>query len=208
MQPTICPTVTASDLETYRQQIERITEFAVRIHIDLSDGTLSPSKLLDVSNVWWPGGIRADLHAMVRRPLEQLEVYKALSPQLVIVHAEAEGDFAQFATYMHRSGIETGVALLQDTPVASILPAIDLIDHVLVFSGNLGYFGGQADLKLLDKVRYLKRLKPTLEIGWDGGINDQNARALKDGGVDVLNVGGFIQRSPQPARDFELLHSL
>ncbi len=208
MYPTICPTVTASDLENYRQQIERITEFAVRIHIDLSDGTLAPSKLLDVSNIWWPGGIRADLHAMVRRPLEQLEVFKALSPQLVIVHAEAEGNFALFAQSMHQSGIETGVALLQDTPVEAVASALDMIDHVLVFSGHLGYVGGQADLQLLDKVRRLKQLKPALEIGWDGGINEHNARALKDGGVEVLNVGGFIQRSPQPAKDYELLHSL
>ena len=31
-----------------------------------------------------------------------------------------------------------------------------------------------------------------LEFGWDGGITDQNVAVLVNGGVDVLNVGGFI----------------
>jgi pentose-5-phosphate-3-epimerase len=47
-------------------------------------------------------------------------------------------------------------------------------------------------MNLLDKVKELRKLKPTLEIGWDGGVNDRNARQLAEGGVDVLNVGGFI----------------
>ncbi len=208
MSATICPTVTAEDTESYRQQIERIAPFATRLHIDLSDGTLSRARLLPIGNVWWPGGVRADLHAMLRRPFDHIDTYCALGPQLVIVHAEATGNFAAFANRMHRNGIETGVALLQQTPVETILPALDLIDHVLVFSGNLGHFGGQADLALLDKVRQLKQCKPTLEIGWDGGINEQNARALKDNGVDVLNVGGFIQGNPHPAQAYEVLHRI
>lgn len=208
MKPTICPTVTAEDSHVFREQMERIAMFATRVHIDLSDGVLAPTKLVDVDKVWWPGGVRADLHVMLQKPFEHVAVYRALGPQLVIVHAEAEGDFEAFAKTMHGHGIETGVALLQDTPVDLIGPALALIDHVLIFSGKLGYFGGQADLGLLEKVKQLRRLKPSLEIGWDGGINDKNARTLADGGVDVLNVGGFIQRAEHPARRYDELATL
>jgi ribulose-phosphate 3-epimerase len=201
----ICPTITAENAHLYRTQVERVAPFATRIHIDLSDGVLSPNKLLDMDKVWWPGGVRADMHVMLENPFEHVELYRALGPQMVIVHAEAKGDFLEFAETMHRHGIETGVALLPDTPVKTILPAIDLIDHVLIFSGHLGYYGGQADLGLLDKVKQLRELKPTLEIGWDGGINDQNALALAEGGVDVLNVGGFIQRAADPEAAYNQL---
>ena len=54
------------------------------------------------------------------------------------------------------------------------------------------HFGGEANLALLEKAKPLKTLKPTLEIGWDGGAHDQNARALADGGVDVINCGGYL----------------
>ncbi len=201
----ICPTVTAENAHLYRAQIERIAPFATRIHIDVSDGILAPNRLLDLDKIWWPGGVRADIHVMLEDPFAHVALYRALGPQLVIVHAEAEGNFIEFAELMHSHGIETGVALLQDTPVETILPAIGLLDHVLIFSGKLGYFGGSADLGLLDKVRMLHQAKPSLEIGWDGGINAENARALVDGGVDVLNVGGFIQRSDKPAEAYESL---
>ena len=202
---TICPTVTAEDPHTYRAQMEQIANFAMRVHIDLSDGSLAPNKLIDLDKVWWPGGIRADLHAMLERPFDHVELYRALGPQLVIVHAEGKGDFAAFAKLMHGHGIETGVALLPETSVDTIAPALDMIDHVMIFSGKLGFFGGQADLGLLDKVRQLKQLKPTIEIGWDGGINDQNARELVAGGVDVLNVGGYIHHSKNPEEAYETL---
>lgn len=205
MQPSVCPTVTAENAHLYRTQIERVALFATRMHIDVSDGVLAPNKLLELDKVWWPGGVRADLHVMLENPFEHVQLYRALGPQLVIVHAEAQGDFIEFAELMHGHGIETGVALLQETAVETILPAIESIDHVLIFSGKLGYFGGQADLDLLEKVQHLRQIKPTLEIGWDGGINDQNARALVEGGVDVLNVGGFIHRAPDAAKAYELL---
>lgn len=205
MNVSVVPTVTADNPHTFRAQMERIATFALRVHIDLSDGSLAPNRLLDFDKVWWPGGMRADLHVMSASPFEHVELYRALGPQLVIVHAEAKGDFAAFAETMHGHGIETGIALLADTPVDAIAPGLDLIDHVLVFSGNLGSFGGQVDLRLLDKVKRLKDLKPSLEIGWDGGITDQNARELAAGGVEVLNVGGYIQRSDTPEEAYETL---
>lgn len=189
---SICPTVTTDDPIVYQMQIEQSVQYAHRIHIDLSDGIFTRNKLVNVEHVWWPGGVRADLHVMYQDPFAHAGTLIALQPQLIIVHAEAEGDFLQFAERLHNHGIESGVALLHGTPTAMIEPALKWIDHVLIFSGNLGHFGGHADLSLLDKVKRLKDLKPTLEIGWDGGVNDQNARALAEGGVDVLNAGGFL----------------
>jgi len=104
---------------------------------------------------------------------------------------------------LRREGIEVGVALLQRTPAESILDSLDLIDHVLIFSGNLGFQGGsEADLNLLKKVTQVKSAKPSVEIGWDGGVNDQNAAQIAAGGVDVLNVGSFIMQSENPLRQY------
>lgn len=200
----ICPTVTAADARTYRVQVEQVVNFATRLHIDLADGIFAP-KLLNQRYVWWPTGVRADLHVMYQQPLQHLAALIALQPKLIIVHAEAEGDFHELARQMHECGIAVGVALLAQTAVAAIAPALAVIDHVLIFSGKIGYFGGHADLKLLEKVRQLKRLKPELEIGWDGGVNDKNAPGLVAGGVDVLNAGGFIHGAKDPAAAYARL---
>lgn len=207
MSVSICPTVTTDDPEVFRLQIEQTVSYAHRIHIDLADGVFTSNKLMDIENVWWPAGVWADLHMMYKDPFQHAAAILALKPQLVIVHAEAEGDFPDFADTMHAHGIEVGVALLADTPVSEIEPALSDIDHVLIFSGNLGHFGGHADLSLLDKARELRMLKSTLELGWDGGVNDKNARALAEGGIDVLNAGGFLHGAKDPAAAYQRLKS-
>lgn len=196
---TICPTITAQEPHGYRTQVERIEQFAVRWHIDIADGELAPRKLIEPEGLWWPGNVQIDLHIMYKHPSSLLELLIVQHPRLAIIHAEAEGDFTAWSSTLKHHGIEVGVALLPDTPVSLIAKAIDQIDHVLVFSGNLGYQGGShADMKQLDKVRELRSLKPKLEIGWDGGVNDENAKKLSMAGVDVLNVGGFIHNAHNP----------
>lgn len=207
-QATICPTVLAQNPHTFREQMERIEPFAPRLHIDLADGIFAPVKTVTLDQVWWRGDRLVNLHVMYRYPFHYVRALFSLRPNMIIVHAEAEGRFMDFATLAHRYGIEVGVALLPKTPVSAIAPALEVIDHVLIFSGDLGHFGGQANLVQLDKVRQLRQLKPQLEIGWDGGINDQNAAALVQHGIDVLNVGGYIQRAAQPEAAYARLKSV
>jgi ribulose-phosphate 3-epimerase len=193
---TICPTITAEEPHGYRAQVERIEPFAIRWHIDVADGDLAPRKLIDLDKLWWPGNVQVDLHVMYQNPEAHLELFIVQHPRLIIIQAEADGDFDNWADTLHRHGIEVGVALLPQTPVSLLAGALDKIDHVLIFSGNLGYQGGShADFGLLEKVRELRQLKPQLEIGWDGGVNDENAGQLVAAGVDVLNVGGFIHEA-------------
>jgi pentose-5-phosphate-3-epimerase len=205
MKATICPTVTARNVEEYREQMERLSGFVTRVHIDIADGVFAHVKLVPIKDVWWPSGVRADLHVMYQQPFHHTKELLQLKPDMIIVHAEADGDFFEFADAAHAAGIAVGVALKPETHAAVIKPALDFIDHVLVFSGHLGHFGGEANTHLLTKVLQLKHAKPELEIGWDGGINNKNAAVLAAGGVNVLNVGGFIQHADNPEAAYEQL---
>jgi ribulose-phosphate 3-epimerase len=205
---TICPTITAEEPHGYRAQAERIEPFAVRWHVDVADTSMAPRSLLALDNVWWPGNVQVDIHMMYKNPWSQLDVLLAQRPRLVIIHAEAEGDFNEWASQLRAHGIEVGIALQPNVPVDLIAQSLASIDHVLIFSGNIGYQGGShADLTLLDKVAQLRQLKPALEIGWDGGINDQNAKAIAAAGVDVLNVGGYIHAAHNPRAAYAKLVS-
>lgn len=208
MRPSICPAILAATPEDYEKQIERVSSDAVRLHIDLTDGVFAKAPTIAIDEVWWPGGMRADLHVMYQHPFDHAELLFDLRPQMIIVHAEADGDFIAFAERAHMRGIETGIAIQPDTDPELLRSAIDYIDHVLIFSGNLGHFGGSADLRLLDKVQKLKDLKPQLEIGWDGGVDDKNIKALIDGGVQVVNSGGYIQKADDPHVAFRTLASI
>jgi ribulose-phosphate 3-epimerase len=208
-QAVICPTITAANPRDYNEQMDRVTAFAGRLHLDVADGQLAPRKLMDIEQLWWPGNVSVDLHVMYQQPFQYTELFIVQHPELVIVHAEADGDFGAFANRMHHHGIEVGVALLPETSVDTIMGALVDIDHVLIFSGNLGYQGGsEADISLVKKARALKALKPSVEIGWDGGVNDQNIRTLIDGGVDVVNVGSYIQQSSNAQQAYAKLKAL
>lgn len=208
LMAVICPTVTSLNMHQYREQMERAAVFAKRIHIDFMDGKFAPTKSPGIHQSWWPDHIIADLHVMHEHPENDLDEIIKRKPNLVIVHAEAGGNFVVIARRLHEANIKAGVALLAKTPLSTIKPALELMDHLLIFSGDLGHFGGEVDVELLDKVREAKQMKPELEIGWDGGIKDSNIQHLVEAGVDVLNVGGYIQRAENPQERYDILQSL
>jgi ribulose-phosphate 3-epimerase len=204
----VCPAILAADPQQYREQIERVAGFAHRIQIDLTDGVFAKNKTVTPEEAWWPVGINPDFHLMYQRPDAAIHTILEHQPHMIIVHSEADGSFEFFASLCHRKGVKIGVALLQQTSVESVLSALDKIDHILIFSGSLGSYGGHANLDLLSKIDVIKHYKPNLEIGWDGGINDQNISTLASAGIDVFNVGGFIQSSPDPEHAYNVLQRI
>ncbi len=201
----ICPTVTAFDLTEYSRQLQHITPFAERIHIDLMDGTFAPSTSPGIDEIRLPHHTLVDIHLMYREPMSVIDRLIHLKPHMVIIHNEAHVHHMHFSAELHKHDIKVGLAVLQDTPIEYAYQIMHSFDHVLVFSGNLGYHGGIADLTLLDKVCKIRQHHPDAEIGWDGGINAENAPQLVEAGVDVLNVGGYIQKSENPKAAYAIL---
>lgn len=204
----ICPTILAENPHTYREQLERISGFAGRIQIDLADGEFAPNTTITPVQAYWPNSISADIHLMFKRPVEQIETLISLKPNIVILHAESEGDIKSLMLQLKAVEIQVGIALLKDTRAEDKKTLIDLADHVLIFSGSLGHFGGEADYGLFEKIKAVKKINPDAEIGWDGGVNDKNVADLVAAGVDVLNVGGFIQKATQPQSAYAILESI
>lgn len=201
----IAPSVTAETPEDYKANIERIQAFARRVHIDTSDGEFAPNFLVPAGQLWWPQGWEVDIHAMVARPSEHAAALIALKPNTIIFHAEASEDVLPTLQQIKQSGIRAGVALLKTTVPATVAPLIQAADHVMIFSGDLGHYGGTASMMQLEKIRLIKKINPKVEIGWDGGVSLENAYTLTQGGVDVLNVGGALAQSDNPAATFETL---
>jgi ribulose-phosphate 3-epimerase len=207
MSAIICPTITAYDDATYSKQIENVKSFATRIHIDLMDGVFAPTKSVGLDKVWWPDNLQADIHLMFKNPNNEIDNLIRLKPNLVVIHIEADVSHQDFSEKLNENGIKTGIALLHDTPLESINSVARYYEHILIFSGHLGYHGGEADLNILSKVRNVCILYPEKEISWDGGINDVNAKQIVEAGVSVLNVGGYIQANSNPQEAYAKLET-
>jgi ribulose-phosphate 3-epimerase len=201
----VCPTVLASNEAEYALQMRIVTPFSERIQIDLMDGEFAPNKSVGLEEVWWSPSVVADIHLMYQNPFDYLQQLLHLKPNMVIIHVETMVHHMHFAAELHKEGIKAGLAILPETPVSNIEQILHSFDHLLIFSGDLGHFGGEANLDMLSKVKQARAHHGEVEIGWDGGVNAQNAKQLVDGGVDVLNVGGFIQKAPDPAEAYKTL---
>ncbi len=202
---TIAPTVLCENGEQYKQYMAVIQPFAQRVHIDICDGEFAPTFTIAAGEAWWPANWLADIHAMVARPSEHVQQLVTLKPNLIIFHAEVQEDLVPILQYVRSAGIKAGIALQRSTVPSTVNQYIEAADHVMIFSGDLGHYGGTASLMQLEKVRLVREIRPTVEIGWDGGVNVDNAFSLSQGGVDVLNVGGFIAKSGEPAMTYQQL---
>jgi ribulose-phosphate 3-epimerase len=178
----IVPTILTDNADDYHTYIEKIHPFAERIHVDISDGEFAPNYTIGPDQIWWPKEWEVDIHAMVARPNEYVERLINLKPHMIIFHVEAMGDeMIALIHQIQKAGIKAGVAL--------------------------GQYGGVASMMQLEKVRLIKNINPKTEIGWDGGVNIENAFTLTQGGVDVLNVGSTIAKSDNPEEMYKKLVS-
>lgn len=203
----ICPAILAKDESEYKKQIELVQDFAKRIQIDLKDGNFAPGQNMPLEKVCWVKNITVDIHVMYRKPQEYLNTLIKLKPSMVIVHAESDCDIPKFASDLREAGIKTGVAILQDTKIEDVAYIFPHVQHLLIFSGDLGHYGGKAELKLTSKIKQAKELHKYLEIGWDGGINADNAADLAKAGVDVLDIGRAILNSDDPQEAYATIKS-
>lgn len=201
----IAPSITVETADQYKAAVDRITPFAQRVHIDISDGEFAPTFLFGEAQLWWPQNWQVDLHAMVARPSEHLPQLIAKKPSLITFHVETAEDPIVLLNQIKQAGIRAGIALLKTTVPSSVAEAIKLADHVMIFSGNLGHYGGTASLMQLEKVRLVKAINPNVEIGWDGGVSMENAYTLTQGGVDVLNTGSALSSATDPAATYQAL---
>lgn len=194
----VCPTITAEDSQDFKRQLNAIKDFATRIHIDLMDGILAPTKSPTLEDIPWPTNLTVDVHLMFNQPSDLIEQLIALKPNLVIIHAEARADLKQLANTLHSSNVKAGLALLPATTTASVNDVLGGFETILIFGGRLGYHGGQADLSQADKIAELKSLGFGGEIAWDGGIDESNIKQLADQGISLFNTGNYIMSSESP----------
>lgn len=195
---SVAPCITVASLDEYRQAIAKLEPFAERVHVDVSDGEFAPVQLLGVDQLYWPPAWHVDVHAMVNKPSLFLPYLLQLQPKTIIFHAEVEEDLIPLMQQVKQMGIRAGVALKKTTVPKSISQIIEQADYALIFSGDLGHYGGEASLMQLEKVRLIRLIHPTIEIGWDGGASVENIFSLVQGGIDVINTGGAVNNAENP----------
>lgn len=179
----IVPTILAKTPAEYQERLDLVTKTSKRVHVDICDGDFVRQRTISLAQVHVPDDVELDLHLMVQNPLDYLSSALALKPNLIIVHAEANGNHLDCAKDIQAMGVKAGIAYLQETdPDEQVMT----FDHALVFTGDLGHYGGTLDARQLSKIMAIKAMNPDIETSVDGGVNAVN---YQDINTEVLYVG-------------------
>ena len=205
--PLIAPSVLASDFANLQHEVEMLNQSqADWIHVDIMDGMFVPniSFGLPVCEAIQRHATKPlDVHLMIQQPERYLEDFKKAGADHLTIHYEACPHLHRTLQQIKQLDCLAGVALNPHTPIELLEDSIRDIDIVLIMSVNPG-FGGQTFIEhTYDKIRRLRalieRTGSSARIEIDGGVSDQNARALVETGADVLVMGSFVFKADDPS---------
>jgi ribulose-phosphate 3-epimerase len=128
--------------------------------------------------------------------MRTLDQYLDAGAARVAVHVEAEPHLHRFAQHVRSKGVSPGLAINPGTSLALLDEALHFLDFVLVMSVNPGW-GGQPFIEgSLERIAQLVRNSAAagrrVEIAVDGGVSEENARALCEAGARHLVAGSAV----------------
>jgi ribulose-phosphate 3-epimerase len=204
--PIIAPSILAADFANLEREVNMINQSeADWVHVDIMDGVFVPNISMGlpvVEAINRHAKKPLDVHLMIVQPERFVEAFHKAGAAIISVHVEACPHLHRNIQQIKSLGIKAGVAINPHTAISELENVINDIDLICLMSVNPG-FGGQKFIEnTYAKVARLKELivksqsKAMIEI--DGGVNQNNARALLDAGADVLVAGNFVFSAADP----------
>jgi len=197
---TILPSILSADFGQLAQQIAAIEAAGADMHhVDVMDGHFVPNisfGTVVVEAIARHATKPLDLHLMISEPAKYIETFAKVRPELMTIHAEAEGDIASVLQKIRQLGSKAGVSIKPDTSFAAITPLLPYVDVLLIMSVEPG-FGGQtfmptAVAKIREAAAYIAEHKHTTIIEVDGGITKDNIAAVTEAGATWVVAGSSV----------------
>jgi ribulose-phosphate 3-epimerase len=205
----VAPAILTEDPTALKNMLTEAEKYTDYVQVDIMDGLFVPSK-----SITWKDlehlrtGINWEVHLMVEKPETQFEFYKKVGAKKAIFHFEAATQPEKVISAARKLNIQVGMAVNPETPVSQILDLTGRLDSVLFLSVHPGFYGAKFIPEVLDKIRELRKARPALQIGIDGGVKEANIAEIAGTGVNEIFVGSAILLQPDPGAAYRKLLAL
>jgi ribulose-phosphate 3-epimerase len=201
----LAPSILAADFARLGEQVVAAERAgADRIHVDVMDGHFVPNISIGVPVVKSLRPVTRlplETHLMIENPDLYLDAFSQAGSDTLIVHWEGNTNLHRTIQHIKSLGKKAGVTINPSTPaevLGEILPEVDLVLVMTVIPG----FGGQSFIHaMLPKIRRVRemidRIKPSVELEIDGGVDATTAALGVSAGANVLVAGSAVFGHPE-----------
>jgi ribulose-phosphate 3-epimerase len=207
------PSLYAADFRRLGEQVDELLAAGCRVfHFDCGDGhfvppvTIGPVVLRSIApGIKEAGGV-LDCHLMVDEPAHHLREFAASGADSVTFHVEAAADPAAVADAARSHGLSVGVAFNPGTSPRKAADAARTAgaELLLCMSIEPGYSGQEFMPEALERIAELASLVD-VPIQVDGGVGEDNARAVREAGASLLVAGSAVFADPSPVDAYRRL---
>ena len=207
------PSIYAAEFARLGDQVRHLLNAGARVfHFDVGDGhfvepiTIGPVVLRSIAPMIHQAGGVIDVHLMVTNPEHHFEQVKAAGGDSVTFHVEACEEPWSAIALARSQDLAVGVAFNPETSVEDAVGASLGADLVLCMSIHPGYSGQAFMPEALPRIHELRsQLHERVVVQVDGGIAQENVRAVHEAGADAIVAGTAVFGSEDLARAYHRL---
>lgn len=204
---SVAPTILVATPQELRERVQAIAPYFTRAQIDVLNNTfVSETSFADPDFVESLGSkLTFEIDLMVSVDEYDLEQWRRPWVDMIAFHIEATRKPAEHIAVVKSWGKRVFLALNPETEADAVSPYVKDVDGVLCMTVTPGKSGNPFQTEVLEKIQFLRKKYPKLDIEADGGVSADTLPSLLSVGVTGVAVGSYLAADKMEERSLALL---